>query len=255
MEDGDHLLLQNGSQIDQYIAAADQIHTRKRWIAEHVLSRENTHIADRLRNLITSGHFMKEAAQTYFRDFAGNRLFVDSGACFLNGVLAEVCAKNLNRHFNSEFRKRFDQRDRVGIRLLSGRAAGHPNAHRLRSRAIAEQLRINHLMEAVEDFGVTEKASDIDQDIPVESLHLLRVAMQQLDVIAQLVDMVNVHAAQDPPADRRYFVIDKIDFAVALQQPEYILHQTFFSIKSIVWRFPFRGLFLKANEFLCNPVR
>src|SRR5215471_7886252 len=119
MEDGNYFLLQNWAEIDQHVAAADQIHTRKGGIAKHVLSRENTHVADRLGNLITTRYLVKEPAQTYFRDFADNGLFVNSRSCFLNGVLAEVRAENLNRHFDAEVGKRLDQRNRVGVCLLS----------------------------------------------------------------------------------------------------------------------------------------
>src|SRR5579864_4016401 len=97
-------------------------------------------------------------------------------------------------------------------------------------------------MQAVEDLGVAEEAGDIDQDIAVKGFDFLWIALQQIDVVTQFVEVIDVHAAQNASTYRCYFVIDKIDLAVVLQQPKYVLHQTLFSIESLVWRFLFRGL-------------
>ena len=59
------LLLQFGPQVNQDVAATDQIHLGKRRIVAQVLPGEDTHVPDPLGDLITFIRLAEEAAEPF----------------------------------------------------------------------------------------------------------------------------------------------------------------------------------------------
>src|SRR5207245_8630804 len=83
---------------------------------------------------------------------------------------------------------------------------------------------------------------------------LRRIAVQQFYVVRTFVDAIAAHAPENATLDGRYFVIDKIDPAHALEQAEHILHETVFAVKHTGGRLLARWLPLNANEFLSDAI-
>src|SRR5215813_13604127 len=80
MQQRQDLFLQDRLEVDQQVAATDQIHPREWWVGDDVLSREDAHVAERLANAVTSIRLRKEAAQSLRRDVLGDVLRVEAGA-------------------------------------------------------------------------------------------------------------------------------------------------------------------------------
>lgn len=52
MEGAEHLLLKGALEVDQHIAAADQVDAQEGRILEQILAREHHHLAQRLAHLV-----------------------------------------------------------------------------------------------------------------------------------------------------------------------------------------------------------
>ncbi len=63
MKDGQNLSLQNRAQIDQNVAAADQIQPGEGWVLSQVVSSEHASFADLLADLVSCPNFREEALQ------------------------------------------------------------------------------------------------------------------------------------------------------------------------------------------------
>src|SRR5215470_8441054 len=85
---GNNLLLQNRTQVDQNITAADQVHTREWRIAEDVLPRKHAHVSNGLGDLVSIGDLVEETPQANLRYFGRDALLVYARAGLLNRVLA-----------------------------------------------------------------------------------------------------------------------------------------------------------------------
>src|SRR5262249_32710120 len=237
-----------------HVAAADEIHTGKRRVAEDVLPREDAHVSNGFRNLVSARYFLKEKAKADLRNFVGNGFLFKAGPRLLDCAFTSVCPKKLDWHFNAQFGKGFDQGDGVGIRFFSSGTSRNPDAHGFGRRTIGEQLGIDNLVQAVEHFRVPKEAGDVNQDIAVERLNFLRIAVQQLDVVAEIVDLIDVHPAQNAAADGCDLVVDEIDFAEIFQQTEDVVHEAILAVEGIAGEFPARGLLLNPNQLLGDTI-
>ncbi len=66
VEDGKDLLLKGRLEVDQQIAAADQVETREGRVGDHVLPGEHHHVAQRLDHAVAAALFHEEAAQPFW---------------------------------------------------------------------------------------------------------------------------------------------------------------------------------------------
>src|SRR5262245_66670743 len=96
MQQRQDLFLQNRLEVDQQIAATDQVHMRERRIGDDVLSREDAHVAERLADAVTSLRLDEEAAQSLRRDVLHDILRVEAGARYLNAPFVEVGDEHLD---------------------------------------------------------------------------------------------------------------------------------------------------------------
>src|SRR5262249_45131519 len=67
MEDRDDVTLQLAVEIDEEIAARDQVHARERRIAHHAVRREHAHVADRLVDDVAGALGTEEAPEPLLR--------------------------------------------------------------------------------------------------------------------------------------------------------------------------------------------
>ena len=76
----EHPLLHLLIQVDQKIAATDQVSARERRIGDHILAREHAHFANRLADAIAAVFFDKESMQSFRRDVLRQTLRIKTGA-------------------------------------------------------------------------------------------------------------------------------------------------------------------------------
>ena len=219
----EHFLLQARLEVDQQVAAGDEVQARERRVADEVLAREHHHFAQRLGDAVAAGLFDEETLQPLGREVLRQGLGVQAVACFLEQRLVQVGRKHLQlacvRRIFGNLHKR--HRDRVG--LLAGRAAQHPGPHRLFARHRLQ--RGQHLvLNQVEGLGVAEEAGDADQRVGVQRVQLLGAAVvvsaQRLRVLRRALVLAQHHAARDAALDGARLVEREVDPAVLAQQGE-----------------------------------
>ncbi len=76
MERGQRLLLEGRLQIDEQVAATDQVHAREGRIGDEVLPREDDHLAQRLADTVAAFFLDEEPPQPLRRDVIGEALGV-----------------------------------------------------------------------------------------------------------------------------------------------------------------------------------
>ena len=133
MERSEDPALSDIVEIDQEIAAADQVQSRERRIARHVLTREETEIANVLRNPVLAVLPDEKALEAFSRHLVQGIDGVHAGARLLQRRLADIGPENLDLQRRQAVTEVFEKSDGDGIDLLAGRAAGHPDADRLLS--------------------------------------------------------------------------------------------------------------------------
>ena len=94
MEQRDDVFL-NGPEIDQHIAATDQVQFRERRIANEVMPAEYTQLAQTLVDLVAALDLCKIAPQAFRADFRCDVLGVFAAAGFFDGSFADVGSENL----------------------------------------------------------------------------------------------------------------------------------------------------------------
>jgi hypothetical protein len=223
VEDGHDALLQDRLEVDEHVAAADEIEPRERGIAGEVLPREDAAIADRFVDLPELARLGEEAPQPLGRHVAGDVLDVRAGPRLLQRGLAHVGGEDLERRALPQLRERLEEDDGERIRLFSGRAAGHPDPDGIVGRAILEQRGEDLAPERLEERAVAEEVGDVDQDVVVERLDLDRALLEQNEVIGERLHLVEQHAAEDPALDRRLPVEREIDLARGAEHVEHLL--------------------------------
>jgi hypothetical protein len=88
----------------------------------------------------------------------------------------------------------FLQHDGHGVGLLAGGTAAHPDPEDV-TGGPARKKTGNHLRpQHLEDFRVSEKTRDADEQIPEQSLCLRRVFLQKPQIVLFLEDLVDGHA-------------------------------------------------------------
>jgi hypothetical protein len=90
MKKRDDVLLQRRFQIDQQVAAADQVHLRERRIDQQVLLGKDAHIAHVLVDAVAALHLHKKAAQPFRGNVALNIFRINAVARLVDAGLAHV---------------------------------------------------------------------------------------------------------------------------------------------------------------------
>src|SRR3954469_11017671 len=76
MKDREHFSLQRAIEINENVAATDQVHVRKRRIIKEILPRENDGVAQALGDAVTAVFFGEKAAEPFGRDIMHKALGV-----------------------------------------------------------------------------------------------------------------------------------------------------------------------------------
>src|SRR4029077_1771780 len=128
MKQRQEFLLGLGFQIDQEIAARQEVQLRKWRIGQDVMRCEHHQIPNLLLNPITVVFLGKEPLQALLCDVAGDADRVEAEARHLNGPAVQVRRKNLHVEATLLLRQVFTDEDGERIGFLSGGTAGYPQA-------------------------------------------------------------------------------------------------------------------------------
>ena len=121
-------MLRLGLQIDQEIAAGQEIQLRKGRIGQDVMRCKHHQIPNLLLDPVTAVFLGKEPLQALRCDVAGDADRVEADARRFNGPVVQVRRENLHDEAELLLRQVFTDEDGERIGFLSGRTAGNPQA-------------------------------------------------------------------------------------------------------------------------------
>ncbi len=139
MEDRHDPLLQEGLQIDQQVAAADEIQVREGRIGRDVLAREDADVANALGDLPAPVGLDEETAPSLGLDVDHGVFQVDAGARLVDRGVGDVRREDLDGRAVLRFLRRLEESDRERVHLLAGGTSGDPDPDRRRLAAVLEE--------------------------------------------------------------------------------------------------------------------
>ena len=221
MQDGHQILLEDRLEIDQQVAAADQIHPGKRRISGDVVPGEHAHVADRLGDTVLAVDLVEVAPQPLRRDVVGDALGIETQAGTLDAYGIQIGREDLYRPDAPHVRHEFRNHDTERIGFFSRRAPDDPHAEGIARRALLRELRKQPGVEQLKRLRITEKRRDVDENILKQRFHLRRRVTQVFDVSTQRIDLVQHHATRDAAVQRRHLVVLEIDSHRLMQQVQH----------------------------------
>jgi hypothetical protein len=144
-------------EVDQQVAAADQVEPRERRIAQQVVQRKKHRLAHRGRHAVLVVVLHEELPHARRRHVLHDALRVRGLARGRDGALVDVGGEDLDLQGLGLRIGLLAQQDAQRIRLLAGGAAGHPGAQLLAGFLALDQLRDGFMVERIEGFGVPEE--------------------------------------------------------------------------------------------------
>jgi hypothetical protein len=217
VEQSYHPLLRLRLEVDQKVAAGDQIESREWWIAKQVLRRENDEFAQILFDLIGPVERVEEAPQTRRPDRCSRRCRIDALARDPQIILLAVGRKDFEtERFTQEFGA-LSRQHREGIGLLAGSACRYPEAKFYVSLLLCQQRREHDIVESPPRFPITKEAADADHQVGDQRPDLLRVRVQSVGVVGQRWNTTKTHASVDAPLERASLVVAEVMTGVGPQ--------------------------------------
>jgi hypothetical protein len=218
MEDAGDLALQVALQVDQQVAADDQVEAGERRVADQVVRGEDAHLAHlfhQLAGVILPG---EEAREPVRRHVLGDALGVASQPREVERLVVDIAGEDLHARARLATLHRLAEQDRDRVGLLAGGAARRPDADLSLGPGVVEKPRDHLALERGEGLGIAEEVRDADQQVAEELLRLLGILAQALDVGRHGGELVHLHATLDPPHERRGLVAAEVVAGLAPQQ-------------------------------------
>src|ERR1700730_1023617 len=219
MQQRDDLLLKRRLQVNQQIAAADQVEAGKGRVADHAVRREDAHLAQILVKLIGTRLVEEEALQPRRRDPPDQVARIARRARDAHCGFVDVGGEDLHLGRRLQAVHVLAQKDRDRIGLLAGGTADYPDAD-LISRALAfEQLWYDRGFEHLKGRIIAEEIGDPDQEVPQKRRDLVRVLLQLLDILLEPHSLNHLHPTLYAALKGAVLVFAEIVPGSRLQQP------------------------------------
>ena len=222
VKERDELLLEVRAEVDEEVAAADQIELGERRVLDQVVLREHEHVAEALVHAVGAavGLEREEAGEALGADVGRDADRIQPGARDGDRAAVEVGREDLHRLRALERLHRLGDEDRERVRLLARRAARGPEAEHGAARFLGEELREHLVLERVKRLWVAEEARDADQQIPEERLDLGGRLLEELHVVVERLELMDGHAPVDAAVDRARLVLREVVPRLPAQQDE-----------------------------------
>ncbi len=224
--DLDGALLGIAVEIDEQVAAAEQIDARKGRVLQQVVHREQHRLAQVAAHPVAAPLLGEEAAQPFLGDVGRERQRIEALACRADRAFVEIGREHLQRRRRIERSRVLRQQHRDRVRLFAGRARRHPDPHLVVRRLAGEQHR--HLrLERVERFAIAEEVGDADEQVLQQRAGLAGMGAHERQVIGQGLDAADAHAPGDPAQDRRPLVVAEVAPGLRPQIGEHVAQRGF----------------------------
>ena len=130
MEQGQNLPLRLRAQVDEQIAAGDEVEARERRVGQQALAREHHRLTQFAHDLIVVVLLGEEAGEPRRRHVGLDRFRIDAVAGERHAVRVDVGGEHLQLDIAFCGRDLLEKEHRDGIGLFARAAAGHPDAQR-----------------------------------------------------------------------------------------------------------------------------
>lgn len=216
--------LQVGVEVDEHVAAADEVEPGEGGVAGEVVLDEDAQVAHALPDPVAALGRVEEAGQALARHIAHGGRRVDAGAGRVDRLGAQVRPEELDRDALGGGRQDLEQADGDRVGLLARRAPRHPDADRAAvDLPLARHQRPERaLLEGRERLRVAEERGDVDQHVLGERPGLGRVLAERGQVLRKPARPAQGHAPLDPPQDRGALVAGEVEPRALAHEPEHI---------------------------------
>src|SRR5882724_8011364 len=198
MKNGNDPRLKIGAQINQKVAAGNELKAGKRRIAKNAVRREYADLPYFLRDGIGHAVIHEMALQSRLGQVCHQRFRVVSRPGDAERGIVDVRGEQLDLRRGLQRIHLLAQEDGDGVGFLAGRTTGHPDSDGLAHSLASEQLRDHQLFERVERVGIAEEAGDADEKIAKQKRDLFRVLAQSACIICGLRNAEDLHATANP---------------------------------------------------------
>ncbi len=231
MEHGKHLPLQQCAEVDEHVAATDEVEVGERRVHDDVLPREHAHFADGFVDAVAAVGFREKPPQPFRRHVVGDARGIKALPRAVERREVDVRAENLHGVMQFFLREKFHERDGDGIHLLAAGAARNPEADRLIGFARFDQAWEHFFLQRIEHGRVAEKFRDVDEDVAEQLLHFGGMRAQVIGVFAQHLELAQRQTAADAAVECRTFVMGEIHARALAQQHEGFLERPFLAAR------------------------
>ena len=187
MQDRQHFPLQYSPQVNQHVAATDEVQLGERRVLGHVVPGKNAYVADDFRDLVTAFGSGEEARQSPRRDMRNFGVLVCAGAGFCDRRFADIGGENLKWNARFCLVQEFHQADGDRISLLARGAPRHPDPDGIAGRSILDQGGEHLCLQFLEDRWFPKECSDGDQTVLAQRVGFLAILLQMPAVVFQVL--------------------------------------------------------------------
>ena len=232
IEQRQQLFLQLGTEIDQQVAAGEDIEFGEGRVGDDVLRGEHHHFADVLADAIAAAFFgHEEALQPFGRDIRRDIVGVEPLARRVDGIRIKIGGvdlqgKTCQGRFWLRLFQGFLEHHGQRVSLFAGGAGRHPGAQGLAGWMLRQQRRQGFGPQGLPHRGIAEKIGDADQQFLEQQIKLMEVAAQMTHVIVDGGDLVHRHAPLDAAVERVGLVEREIVAAAVAQQDDDLVERT-----------------------------
>ena len=246
----EEVLLQLRAEVDQQIAATDQIELEKGRILDDVLLGEDQQVADAFVDAIAAAIGGEEARQAFGRKIGGDAGRIAAGAGGRDGLAVDVRGEELHGEAGLDRLHALDQQDGERVGLLARGTARGPDADHRTGRFTGKERGDDLFLQHLEHLRIAEEMGDADEHVTKQRLHLGGSLLEIFDVAVDPLDLVHGHAALDPAVDGARFVLGKVVAGLGAQQDEDLLQRVLDlgGRDSAVLRVPAKGVRGVADE-------
>src|SRR5438552_12210279 len=160
-------LVQFRAQVNQHVAATDQVEPCKWRIGRDILTGKRAGVAHVAMDLVSAVALHKKTFQSRKRNIFFDSAGINSQPRMFDHRFAQIGAENLDAYFGRTSAERFQNAYRERINFFAGGATRHPRAKLWLSifAFISEQRRHEAFLQGAEEGFVPEKPSHVDQQI------------------------------------------------------------------------------------------
>ena len=243
MEDAADLLLQLAIEIDEQVAARDQVEPGEWGVLEQAVAGEQEHVPKLLLGPVVVPLPREKAVKTLPADIGLDRARVLAMASNGKRTGIQIGTENLDPRADFVTRRFLQEQDCDRVGLLTRGTAGHPHANGVARLLALEEPRYGMLCQSLECFGVSEECRDRNQQITKQRLCLLHIVAQEREVVRKMLSSRHLGAARDPSQYRRFLVLREVVTGAGSDVGENTTHVFFIRAAQLP-----EGKFLVAHE-------